>query len=46
MNLLENQNIESQKKVCRRRLERNTGSCRDCLFEVLCHYEDMKAKNE
>ena len=31
-------------KICRRNIQRE--SCRDCLFEVLCRYEDNKAKNE
>ena len=31
-------------KICRRNIQRET--CRQCLFEALCNYEDNKAKNE
>ena len=35
---------ESDKKICRHNIQRDT--CRQCLFETLCDYEDNKAKNE
>lgn len=34
----------TNKRICRYWLQKET--CRDCLFEVLCDYEDMKAKND
>ncbi len=34
----------ADKKICRHNIQRET--CRQCLFEVLCNYEDNKAKNE
>lgn len=31
-------------RICKHNLQ--ISSCRKCLFEVLCHYEDMKEKLE
>ena len=31
-------------RICKHNLQ--IESCRKCLFEVLCHYEDMKEKLE
>lgn len=31
-------------KICRHNIQRE--SCRDCLFDALCNYEDIKNKNE
>lgn len=32
-------------RICKKWLQIET-SCRKCLFEVLCHYEDMKEKQK
>jgi hypothetical protein len=32
-------------KICKKGLQIES-SCRKCLFEVLCHYEEMKEKQK
>lgn len=41
---MENIKEKKEKKICRRNIQ--IDSCRGCLFEVLCNYEDNRDRNE
>ena len=41
---MENIKERVEKKICRNGIQRE--SCRQCLFDALCNYEDNRDRNE